>query len=625
MTGRPGEPGCGPPRAGAVLLALALAPAPLAAQGAAFLRAHYRKQELRIPMRDGVQLFTAVYTPRAPGPHPVLLHRTCYGIGPYGADAFPRDLGPSPAMAREGYIFVYQDVRGKMMSQGEFQEMTPLRGPAGVDESSDAWDTIDWVLKHVAGSNGRVGAWGISYPAFYAACTLVRPHPALRAVSPQAPMADLFTGDDDHHNGALFLSQTFWFDAAFALPRPRPAPAFPPPLLEPPDPDGYGFFLALGALPHVDERFFHGAVRVWRDEVAHGTRDAYWQARDLLPHLAPPGPAGPAVLCVGGWFDPEDLYGTLQVHQRLRAPRTTLVMGPWEHGGWAEGDGDRLGEVRFGSATAATYRERVEAPFFRHYLKGGRNPDLPRALVFDTGRKVWRRFDAWPPRPVHPTPLYLQAEGRLGFKPPTGPGADPFRSDPARPVPYTAAVEAEVSAAFMVEDQRFAARRPDVLVYQTPALIAPLTLAGPVRVHLQVSTSGTDADWVVKLIDVLPGEQGEHAPPVPAPGTGGCQQLVRAEVLRGKFRDSLEHPAPFTPGQPTALDFGLNDVCHTFRPGHRIMVQIQSSWFPLVDRNPQVFTDIYQARDEDFRPAEHTVYREPGRASWLVLPVLPGR
>jgi hypothetical protein len=598
---------------------------PLAAQGSTYLRSAYRKQELSIPMRDGVSLFTAIYTPKAEGSFPVLLHRTCYGIEPYGPDAFPEDLGPDEELAREGYVFVYQDVRGKRMSAGAFQEMTPLLDGRGVDESTDTWDTIDWVLKHVDGTNGKVGAWGISYPGFYAACALVNAHPALKAVSPQAPMCDLFDGDDDHHNGALFLAQTFWFDAEYAQPRPEPSPLQPSPLFPAP-PDGYRFFLDLGALPHAEDRYFHGRVQVWTDEMAHDTRDAYWKARDLRPHLRQ---VRPAVLTVGGWFDAEDLFGTLQVHRRLQqSPGTAsfLVMGPWDHGGWAYDDGEHLGSVRFGSDTAAFFRERIEAPFFRHYLKGAADPGLPKAWVFETGTNVWRRFGAWPPRKARPTALYFREGGALEFRPPTADtGADSFPSDPAHPVPYIAGTEATVTSTFMVADQRFAAERPDVLVYRTPVLQAPLTVAGPVQVHLQVSTTGTDADWVVKLIDVLPGEAGDLDPAPSAAGpaqTGGCQQLVRAEVMRGKFRNSLETPEPFVPGQPTAVTFNLNDICHTFRPGHRLMVQVQGSWFPLVDRNPQQFLDINRATDADFRPAEQQVYRNAQRPSFLVLPVL---
>jgi len=602
----------------AALLALILVLGrPLPAQGAAYLRANYRKQEVMIPMRDGVRLFTAIYTPAGPGPFPVLLQRTCYGVGPYGPDAYPEQLGPSELLAREGYIFINQDVRGKMMSEGAFREMTPLLDGRGVDESTDAWDTIDWVLNQVPGHNGRVGAWGISYPGFYAACALVGAHPALKAVSPQAPMADLFAGDDDHHNGALMLAQTFWFDAVYAAPRPRPTALEPEPVFAGAQSDAYQFFLDLGALPHADTRCFHGQAQVWTEEMAHGTDDAYWKARDLRPHLKD---IRPAVLTVGGWFDPEDLFGTLQVDRRAGA-RGILVMGPWDHGGWSWEDADQLGDARFGAGSAAYFRERVEAPFFRQHLKRAPNPGLPRALVFDTGGNLWRRFKAWPPPEARSTPVYLQEDGRLGFQAPkAATGADSFESDPAHPVPYTAGTEARVASAFMVEDQRFAARRPDVLVYRTDVLTAPVTVAGPVQARLQVSTTGTDADWVVKLIDVLPGESGE---PEAAAGTlGGCQRLVRAEVMRGKFRHGLETAEPFVPGQPSAVNFTLNDICHTFAKGHRIMVQIQSSWFPLVDRNPQVFTDIYQARDEDFRKAEHTVYRNAALPSCLVLPVL---
>jgi putative CocE/NonD family hydrolase len=593
---------------GPALLALGLCLSSwLGAQGAGFIKDNYDKQETRIAMRDRVRLFTAIFTPRGgQGPYPVLLHRTCYGIGPYGPAAFPDELGPDPQLARDRFIFVYQDVRGKMMSEGVFQEMTPLTDGRGVDEATDAYDTIDWVLDHVA-SNGKVGAWGISYPGYYAACALVGAHPALLAVSPQAPMADLFAGDDDHHNGALFLAQTFQFDTVWGLDRPAPTAREPEPLMAFP-PDAYRFFLDMGALPRADAGYFHGRSRVWTDEMTHGSRDAYWQARDLRPHL---GAARPAVLVVGGWYDAEDLFGTLQVHQRLqagggRAPY--LVMGPWIHGGWSGDEGARLGPVAFGSDTAAWFQAQVEAPFFEHFLKGAADPGLPGALVFETGSNRWRRFATWPPAQARPRALYLRESGRLDFTPPgAAGGTDRFLSDPAHPVPHTSRTESEVSPIFMVEDQRFAARRPDVLVYQTGPLTRPLTLAGPVQAHLQVSTTGTDADWVVKLIDVLP---------------DGVQQLVRAEVMRGKFRDSLAAPVPFVPGQPTPVAFALDDICHQFRPGHRLMVQVQSSWFPLVDRNPQQFMDIYHARDEDFHPAQHQLYHTAGRPSYLVVPVL---
>jgi len=606
----------------------------LSAQGAPWVEANYRKQEVRIPMRDGVELFTAIYTPRAAqGPLPFLVERTCYGIGPYGASAYRRNLGPSPELARDGFIFVYQDVRGRMMSGGVFQEMTPHLDGRGVDEATDTSDTLQWLLDHVPGHNGKAGVWGVSYPGFYAASALVRAHPALKAVSPQAPIADLFAGDDDHHNGALFLSQAFWFAAAFGKARSGPTDHWDWSLaFTPKHDDGYRFFLDLGALPHAQERYLHGAIGSWNELMAHDRRDAYWQARDLRPHLRD---IRPAVLTVGGWFDAEDLYGTFQVHRRIQEAspeaESHLVVGPWRHGGWVSGTGGHLGEVDFGQATAAFYRAQIEAPFFRHALKGAPDPGLPKAFVFITGSNQWRRFDAWPPREARTTPLYFAGQGRLEFQAPVqAEGADAFLSDPARPVPYTAQTELNVSPEYMVGDQRFAARRPDVLVYQTPVLDRDLTLAGPIQVHLQVSTTGTDADWVVKVIDVYPDGYGLANPPAadedwePAASLlNGYQQLVRGEVMRGKFRNSLAAPEPFVPGQPTPVAFALNDLAHTFRAGHRLMVQVQSSWFPLVDRNPQTFLDINTATDEAFRPAEHRLYRSAARPSWLDLPVLP--
>ena len=611
-------------------LALLVAGA-LGAQGADWIRGHYAKTEAMVPMRDGVQLYTAIYAPRAAaGPLPFLLNRTPYGCRPYGPDGFPDQLGPAEALARDGFIFVYQDVRGRMLSGGGFIEVTPHLDGRGVDESTDAYDTLEWLLRRVPGNNGKAGAWGISYPGYYAASALVRPHPALAAVSPQAPMVDLFEGDDDHHNGALFLSQSFWFEAAFGRTRKGPTATWSwDPGFTPGHPDGYRFFLEMGALPHADERFLHGAVPAWLDEMAHGVKDGYWQSRDLRPHLKDPRPA---VLTVGGWFDAEDLFGSLRLDSALgggagRGPRT-LVMGPWSHGGWERGSGRQLGEVDFGSDTSSWFQDRVETPFFLHHLKGGPDPRLPRALVFETGRNVWHALAAWPPPGVRKVAVYLEAGGGLGFAPPGEPGgADRFTSDPARPVPYTDETELRVSDRFMTGDQRFAAWRPDVLTYRTPPLDQDLTLAGPVQARLEVSTTGTDADWVVKVIDVYPDDFGAVATVSPDPWLppvnplGGYQQLVRGEVMRGKFRNSLAVPEPFVPGRPTAVTFTLNDVCHTFLKGHRLMVQIQSSWFPLVDRNPQVFEDIYQARDEDFRAREHTVHRAPGLASSLLLPV----
>jgi hypothetical protein len=615
------------------IASLLLAAAPLlSAQGVDWVRSHYQKEEVQIPMRDGVKLFTAIYTPRTrTGPLPILLQRTCYGSGPYGPEAFPRQLGPSPELAKDGFIIVYQDVRGRMMSEGRFQEMTPDQEGRGVDESSDSFDTIQWLIDHVPGNNGKVGAWGISYPGYYAACTLIRSHPALKAVSPQAPMTDIFAGDDDHHNGALFLSQAFWFAAGFGKPRPAPTRTWDWDTgCAPGHSDGYRFFMEMGALPHSQD-FLHGNIQSWNDLLAHDRFDSYWQARDLRPHLRD---IRPAVLTVGGWFDAEDLFGTFQLHRRIQETSpgavNLLVVGPWSHGGWLSGTGTHLGEIDFGQPTASWFREQVETPFFEHVLKGASDPGLPGALVFETGSNRWLRFPAWPPAAAQPTPLFFADQGQLRFQRPTAAsGADSWISDPAHPVPYLAGTELQVSPEYMVGDQRFAARRPDVRVYQTPVLEHDLTVAGPIKVHLQVSTSGTDADWVVKLVDVYPDNYGDTHPALDAEDwepsaslLNGYQQLVRGEVMRGKFRNSLSTPEPFVPGQPTAVGFALNDVCHTFRAGHRLMVQVQGSWFPLVDRNPQVFENINAARDSDFQPAELRLFHNPEQASWLELPVL---
>lgn len=605
------------PALAAPLLA-ALAVVPLPAQGADWIREHYTKREAMVPMRDGVRLYTAIYAPRdARGPLPFLLHRSPYGSGPYGPDRFPEDLGPTEALARDGFIFVYQDVRGRPRSEGTFVEMAPLLDGRGVDPATDAYDTLAWLLGNVPGNSGKAGIWGVSYPGYFAAAALCRPHPALRAASPQAPMVDLFEGDDDHHNGAFFLSQAFWFEAFFSGAGRGGA-------LDVPHGDGYRFFLEMGALPNADRRHLHGASPAWLDDMAHGTKDAYWTSRDLRPHLGAPSPA---VLTVGGWFDAEDLFGALRLDRGLGRGRRTLVMGPWSHGGWEGGDGRTLGDVDFGADTSREFRDRVETPFFLHHLKGAPDPGLPRAFVFETGRNAWRALDAWPPR-TKATPLYFREGGALAFDPPREPGEDRFPSDPAHPVPYTARTELYVDPAFMTGDQRFASTRPDVLTYRTAPLDRDLTVAGPIQVRLQVATTGTDADWVVKVIDVYPDDAGAALLPAPDDWEppvnllGGYQQLVRGDVMRGKFRADLARPEPFVPGRPAAVAFALNDVFHTFLRGHRIMVQVQGSWFPLVDRNPEVFEDIYAARDEDFRPAEHTLHRSPALASSLILPVL---
>ncbi len=608
-----------------VVLTVVTAPAGAAAQGLEYVKAHYTKFEYRIPMRDGVKLFTAVYVPKDDSQtYPFLLNRTPYTVAPYGADQYKTDLGPWPQFAKEGYIFVYQDVRGRFMSEGEYVNMRPhlttKSGAKDIDESSDTRDTIDWLLKNVRGHNGKAGQWGISYPGFYTAAAMVDAHPALVAVSPQAPVTDWFVGDDFHHNGAFFLPHLFNFISVFGQPRPQLTTSWGHPFKHG-TPDGYDFFLRMGPLANADAKFFKGELPFWEDVMRHGTYDDYWKARNLRQHMKD---VRPAVMTVGGWFDAENLFGALETFKNTEANHPPaanhLVMGPWFHGGWARDDGEALGPVHFNAKTSAYYREQLELPFFEYHLKGKGLPKLAKATVFETGTNRWRRYEAWPPPGAKPRALCLKADGKLAFDAPPDDGEafDEFVSDPAKPVPYYDKISVNMEREYMTADQRFAAQRPDVLVYETDVLDHDVNFAGAVVADLLVSTTGTDADWVVKLIDVYPDnydeDQTPFASPVqrPKPGEvkmGGYQQLVRGDVMRGKFRNSYETPEPFTPGKPARVHMTLPDICHTFRTGHRIMVQVQSTWFPLVDRNPQTFEDIYSAKAEDFHKQTHRVYR----------------
>jgi putative CocE/NonD family hydrolase len=601
-------------------------------QGLEAVKAAYTKYEYRIPMRDGKRLFTAVYVPKdASRTYPILLSRTPYSVQPYGPDAYRENLGPSPLFATAGYAFAYQDVRGRWMSEGTHVNMRPHNphktGSDDIDEASDTYDTIDWLVTHVPNNNGKVGLWGISYPGFYTAAGMIDAHPALKAASPQAPIVDWFVGDDFHRNGTLWLPHLFNFIATFGRPRPEPTRKGPP-RFEHGTPDGYDFFLRLGPLANADRNYFKGDVTFWNDVMAHGTYDDFWQARNLRPHLRN---IKPAVMTVGGWFDAENLFGALETFRHVDATTPVsgnfLVMGPWRHGGWSGGAGDALGNVRFNSKTAEYYREQIELPFFEHYLKGKGDSRNPKAWVFETGTNQWRRHDAWPPRDAKPRALYFQAGGRLAAEaPPDGKSeecCDEYVSDPARPVPFQERIDIGMSAEYMTADQRFAARRTDVLVYQTPPLEEDMTIAGPIDVDLHVSTTGTDSDWVVKLIDVYPDDYPDPNPNPTGVHLGGYQQLLRGDVMRGKFRTSYTRPEPFEPGRPTRVKFRMQDVYHTLRPGHRLMVQVQSSWFPLADRNPQTFVDIYTAKESDFQKATQRVYRSrelPSKVSVSVMP-----
>jgi uncharacterized protein len=595
-----------------------------------FIKEHYTKQEHLIPMRDGVRLFTSVYLPKDTSrKYPILMMRTPYSVGPYGPDQYRNSLGPNRLFANEGYIFVYQDVRGCFKSEGTFVDVRPhldkKTSHQEVDESSDTCDTISWLLEHLPNHNGKVGQWGISYPGFYTSAGMIDAHPALKAASPQAPVGDWFF-DDFHHHGTLFLPHAFNFLASFGQARPEPTTKWPKGF-DFKTPDGYQFFLDLGPLQHVNERYFRDRIGFWNRLVEHPNYDGFWQARNLLPHLKK---VAPAVMTVGGWFDAEDLYGTVQTYRAVERQNpgvfNVLVMGPWQHGGWSRRDGSRLGNIHFGAKTAAFYQKHIELPFFEHFLKDKPDPRLPEAYVFETGANRWRQFGHWPPQGLQKKTLYFHAGGRLRYDPPTedGDAHDEYLSDPNKPVPFTEAITTRMTTEYMTDDQRFAARRPDVLVYQTDILTQDLTLAGPLRADLRVATSGTDADWVVKLIDVFPNDAADYPGMTAGEHLGGYQMLVRSEVIRGRFRNSYERPEPFLPNEAARVGLELQDVLHTFAKGHRLMVQVQSTWFPLVDRNPQKYVDnIFLAEQADFIKATQRVYRSKQQPTSLAFGVLP--
>lgn len=618
----------------ALLVALLLATqSPLGAQNADAVRARYTKYEYLIPMRDGVRLFTIVYTPKDTSqPYPFLLTRTPYSVAPYGVDNYRASLGPSEHFEREGFIFVYQDARGRYMSEGEFQQVRPHQpnksGPKDIDESTDTYDTLEWLLKNIPNNNGKAGMIGVSQPGFHVAASIIDSHPALVAASPQAPTADYYLGDDVYHNGAFMLAANFWFYSGF---RPRGGEPQPPMQripFDPGTPDGYDFFLNLGPLAEVNQKLFGGEARYWQEIVDHPNYDDFWRGRSLWKFMKN---VKCAVLNVGGWYDAEDPMGPFHIYRAVEMNNPSavnmMVMGPWSHGGWSRGDGDGLGNVSFGVKTGLFFRDQIQFPFFMHHLKD-KSSELPEAFMFVTGLNEWRRHSQWPPKEAKPMTLWLHAGEKLKTVAPVEDRAfDEYMSDPNRPVPHLGYITRGFSSDYMTEDQRFAAERPDVLLYKTAPLEEDMTIAGPIKVSLNVSTSGTDSDFVVKLIDVYPGDYPTPAhpqgQPVPANAVkmGGYQQLVRGEPFRTKFRNSFERPEPMTPNQPTEINFEMPDVYHTFRRGHRVMVQIQSSWFPLVDRNPQKFMDIPKARPEDFQKATQRVYRSRGLNSSVTVSV----
>ena len=600
-----------------------------------YIRENFIKREVMIPMRDGVQLFSSIYTPKDRSKtYPILLKRTPYSCSPYGTDAFETSF-QNMALARSGYIFVEQDVRGRYMSEGEFVDVRPFKPnkktPKDVDEASDTYDTVDWLMKHASGNNGRVGVYGISYPGFYATMTILAGHPAIKAVSPQAPVTDWFIGDDFHHNGAFMMMDAFSFYSGFGKPRPAPTTKGAPGFSDWKTADNYQFYLNVGALPNFNKKHLKGEIPFWNDLMEHPDMDAWWQSRNPRPHLKN---IRPAVLTVGGLFDAEDCFGAWNVYKSIenQNPATTsnrLVMGPWSHGGWARGKGEKLGNVVFNQTTSDFYQAKIEFPFFEFYLKDQGTMDLPEAYVFETGSNRWTTPASWPPKEVKPTKYFFQENGGLAA---TTPGnlaaADSYTSNPAKPVPYTEDVHLRRTREYMTDDQRFASRRPDVQVYQTPVLEQSLRLAGPLVAELWVSLDDKgraadgrllDADFVVKLIDVFPDTLSGEANGVPL---GGYQMLVRGEIFRGRYRNSFEKPEGFQRGQPALVRFELPDVAHSFESGHRMMIQVQSSWFPLADRNPQQYVNIYQASDADFIPVEVTIFRNAVQGSNIILPVL---
>ena len=602
-----------------------------------YIREHYNKIERMIPMRDGVKLFTSIYIPKdisTKKTYPVLLNRTPYSVAPYGETLFKNSIGPSMLFAREGYIVAYQDVRGKYMSEGDFEAYRPFiadkKSNKDIDESSDTYDTIEWIVKNIEGNNGKAGSWGISAPGYYTTMTAIEAHPALKAASPQAPVTDWFMGDDRHHNGAFFLMGTFSFLSSYGATRPVPTPKGAPGFSAYGTPDSYEFYKNIGPLKNINEKIFKGENRIWNQMMDNEVYNDFWKARTPVPHLKN---IKPAVMVVGGWFDQEDLYGPLKAYQGIEANKpkspNLLVMGPWIHGGWSRGKGESLGNIRFGAKTSEFYQKEIELPFFNHYLKDKADPSLPKAYIFETGANEWRKYDQWPPKNAVEKRLYLHSNGKLSFSESmmimqvgAKPAFDEYVSDPAKPVPYTSEIRIIRGSDFMYEDQRFAATRPDVLVYESDVLEKDVTISGNVFANLFVSTTGTDADFVVKLIDVYPGDAPNDSPVNPAMKMGGFQLLVRGEVMRAKFRNSFSKPEAMVPNKIEHVKFDMQDAAHRFKKGHKIMIQIQSSWFPLVDRNPQKFVNIYKATEGDFQKATHRIYTSGKSSSYIGVSVV---
>lgn len=581
-----------------------------------YVKEHYNKTETYISMRDGVKLFTTIYSPKDTSKeYPILFQRTPYSCRPYGENMYRSKIGPNEFLMKDGYIIVYQDVRGRWMSEGLYDNMRayiPNKKGKQTDEASDTYDSIEWLVNNVPNNNGRVGTWGISYPGFYATYSLLDAHPALKASSPQACIGDFYF-DDFHHNGAYLLS--YWrATTVFGYMKTEPTEnswyTFP----KLGSKDQYQFFLDVGPLSNLDEYYKEDNV-FWQQLKEHPDYDEFWRSRGIIQHLKN---IRPAVMVVGGLFDAEDLYGPFETYEKIEANSdnyNTMVFGPWSHGDWARTKKRQaIGNVYFGDDISENYQRDIETKFFYHFLKGdgSDNTGLPEAYIFDSGARKWSTYSEWPPENTEKKTYWLQSRQRLNPFMEKSYTFETFVSDPARPVPYSEDIKMVFTPRkYMTDDQRFAARRPDVLVFETPILEEDITMAGDIMARLQVATTGTDADWIVKVIDVFPADAEHTEETQDHLKMSNYHMMVRSEVMRGRYRNSFSKPEPFEPGKKTEVSIKLQDVHHTFKKGHRIQVQVQSTWFPLIDRNPQTFVpNIFKAKETDFQKQTHTVFND---------------